>query len=85
MLEISSSMIHYFKGFCSSAEVIMLFVSMKCRFSISYRDLEEMMQIRGAFVDHSTLIDEYVNEKCLLMAVGEWMKRTSRYAMGLSL
>jgi len=33
----------------------MLFVYMKCRFSLSYRDLEEMMMIRGAPVDHSTL------------------------------
>lgn len=28
---------------------------MKCRFSLSYRELEEMMSIRGANVDHSTL------------------------------
>jgi transposase-like protein len=28
---------------------------MKCRFSLSYRDLEEMMMIRGANVDHATL------------------------------
>jgi len=28
---------------------------MKCRFSLSYRDLEEMMQMRGAVIDHSTL------------------------------
>ena len=28
---------------------------MKCRFSLSYRELEEMMMIRGAMVDHSTL------------------------------
>jgi putative transposase len=28
---------------------------MKCRFSLSYRDLEEMMSMRGAHVDHSTL------------------------------
>jgi len=33
----------------------MLFVYMKCRFSLSYRDLEEMMHMRGAVVDHSTL------------------------------
>jgi transposase-like protein len=33
----------------------MLFVYMKCRFSLSYRDLEEMMIIRGAKVDHATL------------------------------
>lgn len=28
---------------------------MKCRFSLSYRDLEEMMSIRGATIDHATL------------------------------
>jgi putative transposase len=28
---------------------------MKCRFSLSYRDLEEMMMIRGAKIDHATL------------------------------
>jgi putative transposase len=33
----------------------MMFVYMKCRFSFSYRDLEEMMMMRGAMVDHSTL------------------------------
>ena len=34
---------------------MMLFVYMKCRFSLSYRELEEMMMIRGAEIDHSTL------------------------------
>jgi transposase-like protein len=33
----------------------MLFVYMKCRFSLSYRDLEEVMMIRGAKIDHATL------------------------------
>ena len=33
----------------------MLFVYMKCRFSLSYRALEEMTHIRGAAIDHSTL------------------------------
>ena len=33
----------------------MLFVYMKCRFSLSYRDLEEIVSIRGAQVDHATL------------------------------
>ncbi|WPY01286.1 IS6 family transposase domain protein [Candidatus Trichorickettsia mobilis] len=28
---------------------------MKCRFSLSYRDLEEMASIRGAQIDHATL------------------------------
>lgn len=52
---ISPKLVKYFKGFCSSPEIIMLFVYMKCRFSLSYRELEEMAYIRGAVIDHSTL------------------------------
>ena len=33
----------------------MLFVYMKCRFSLSYRELEEMASIRDAKIDHATL------------------------------
>jgi len=52
---ISAKLLKYFKGFCSSPEIIMLFVYMKCRFSLSYRDLEEMASIRGLKIDHATL------------------------------
>lgn len=55
MLKISPLLLPHFKGFCSSPSVIMLFVYMKCRFSLSYRELEEMMMIRGASIDHATL------------------------------
>jgi putative transposase len=55
MLTISPQLLFHFKGFCSSPSLIMLFVYMKCRFSLSYRDLEEMMMIRGAKIDHATL------------------------------
>ena len=55
MLIVSPKLLPHFKGFCSSPSVIMLFVYMKCRFSLSYRDLEEMMIIRDAKIDHSTL------------------------------
>jgi len=54
-LKISRELLPKFKCFCSSPELIMMFVYMKCRFSLSYRDLEEMMHIRGAVIDHSTL------------------------------
>ena len=46
---------HYFKGYCTDKKVIMLFVYMKCRFTLSYRDLEEMMTIHGASIDHSSV------------------------------
>lgn len=55
MLTVSPKLLSHFKGFCSSPTVIMLFVYMKCRFSLSYRDLEEMMSIRGGDIDHATL------------------------------
>ena len=55
MLTISPKLLPDFKGFCSSPSLIMMFVYMKCRFSLSYRDLEEMMMMRGAVIDHSTL------------------------------
>lgn len=58
MFKLCPTLLPKFKGFCSSPSVmsvIMLFVYMKCRFSLSYRELEEMMIIRGAIIDHSTL------------------------------
>ncbi len=66
MLLISRSLGRHFKGYCSSPEVIMLFVYMKCRFSLSYRELEEMMMILGAFVDHSTLQRWVIKFVCLI-------------------
>ncbi len=54
-MRIGSKFLKYFKGFCSSPEIIMLFVYMRCRFSLSYRDLEEMAIIRGIRIDHATL------------------------------
>ena len=58
---------------------------MKCRFSLSYRDLEEMMSIRGALIDHATLqrwvvrfvplIDKVVRQrKKPVGSIGAWMK-----------
>jgi len=36
-------------------EIIVLNVRWYCRYSLSYRDLEEMMAERGVEVDHSTI------------------------------
>jgi putative transposase len=55
MFKVDLKLSKNFKGYCSSPEAIMTFVYMKCRFSLSYRDLEEMMSMRGASVDHATL------------------------------
>lgn len=55
MLKIQSCLKKEFKGYSVSPEIIMMFVYMKLRFSLSYRDLEEMMSMRGASIDHSTV------------------------------
>lgn len=55
MLKVSSDLAHHFKGYCSSSSIILLAVYLKLRFSLSYRDLEELMSIRGALIDHATL------------------------------
>ena len=54
-MKVSPGLLKFFKGYCSSAEIILLFVYMKLRYSLSYRDLEDLMSIRGARIDHSTL------------------------------
>jgi hypothetical protein len=62
-LSVSPELKKHFKGFCSSPEIIMLFVYMKCRFSLSYRELEEMASIRGVSLDHAT-IQRWVIKVC---------------------
>ena len=37
------------------AEIILLCVHWSLRYSLSYRDLEEMMRERGLQVDHTTI------------------------------
>ncbi|PIZ33558.1 MAG: hypothetical protein COY39_02390 [Alphaproteobacteria bacterium CG_4_10_14_0_8_um_filter_37_21] len=53
MTTVSPSHLQHFKGFFSSPSIIVMFVYMKFRFSLSYRDLEEMMDMRGASIDGS--------------------------------
>ena len=38
-------------------EIILLCVRWYCRYALSYRDLEEIMQERGLAVDHCTVSD----------------------------
>ena len=44
-----------FKGHCFPREIILQAVYFKLRFSLSYRDVEEILQIRGVQVDHATI------------------------------
>ncbi len=62
---------------------------MKCRFSLSYRDLEEKASIRGAKIDRATLqrwvikfvplIDMAIRKrKSPWVIAGGWMKHISK-------
>src|SRR3954464_4197325 len=44
-----------FKGHCFPKVVILQAVYFKLRFSLSYRDVEELLSIRGVTVDHATI------------------------------
>ena len=44
-----------FAGFCFPPEVIVLAVRWYLRFSLSYRDVEELLAERGIEVDHVTV------------------------------
>ncbi|QGK73185.1 IS6 family transposase [Flavobacterium sp. SLB02] len=43
------------KGYCYLKSNIVQAVYFKLRFTLSYRDVEEIMKIRGVIVDHSTI------------------------------
>src|SRR3954467_14187314 len=62
-------------------EVILLAVGWYLRFSLSYRDLEELLAERGISVDHVTLwrwVQRYAPElkRRLRKRLGAWTKRT---------
>jgi len=44
-----------FKGHCFPKDIILQAVYYKLRFSLSYRDIEELLAIRGVEVDHATI------------------------------
>ena len=44
-----------FKGHCFPKAIILQAVYFKLRFSLSDRDLEELLSIRGVKVDHATI------------------------------
>jgi putative transposase len=44
-----------FKGHCFPKEIILQAVYFKLRFGLSYRDIEELLSVRGIRVDHATV------------------------------
>lgn len=43
------------KGYCYPKSIILQAVYFKLRFTLSYRDVVEIMKIRGVQVDHATI------------------------------
>ena len=68
-----------FKHHCFPKSIILKAVYFKLRFSLSYRDVEELMEIRGVKVDHAT-IQRWVF-KCTPMLDKEFRKRKKRVGM----
>ncbi len=62
-----------FKGHCFPKSIILQAVYFKLRFSLSYRDVEELMMIRGVSVDDAT-IQRWVFKFTPVMEL-EFMKR----------
>ena len=56
MLTISPEMQKVFKGHNYSGEIIMLCLFMKCMYSLSYREVEEIGRLRGLDADHTTIL-----------------------------
>jgi len=78
-----------FKGAQFPEDIILFAMFFYVRYTVSYRDLEEIMAERGVEVDHATL-NRWVAKYSPLIAScsggarprstvpGEWMKPTSR-------
>ena len=65
-----------FKGHCFPKSIILQAVYFKLRFSLSYRDVEELMRIRGVKVDHAT-IQRWIYKFTPMMEL-EFRKRKNR-------
>ncbi|MDA0967677.1 MAG: hypothetical protein O2970_12095 [Proteobacteria bacterium] len=54
-MKVSPKLLHYFKGFSFPSDIILTATYMKGRFSLSYRDIEELCDMRGITLDHATV------------------------------
>jgi len=76
------------KGHCYSKFIIMQAVYFKLRFKLSYRDVEEIMKMRGVHVDHATiqhwinkfapLVEMQINKRKVLVGGSLWYLENGR-------
>ena len=55
MLKVDPKLMQYFKNHEYGPEIIMVSLYMKGRYSLSYREIEEIGGLRGLNIDHATL------------------------------
>jgi len=67
-----------FKGHCFPKTIILQAVYFKLRFSLSYRDVEELLAIRGIRVDHAT-IQRWVFKFTPLVEKQFWKKKENSW------
>lgn len=63
------------KGFRFPKDIIMLSVRWYLRYALSYRDMEEMLEERGVFLDHTTIFRWVIRFTPLLLGVFQTKKR----------
>ena len=68
-----------FKSQRFSKEIILHAIYLKLRFSLSYRDIEELLSIRNIFVDHSS-VQRWVNKYSPLLS--DQMRKRKKYVGG---
>ena len=85
MLKVDPKLMKYFKNHEYGPEIIMVSLYMKGRYSLSYREIEEIGGLRGFTIDHATLqrwvikLCQYLKEdsekeRSQSMVAGEWMR-----------
>ncbi|GEO12266.1 hypothetical protein SAE01_47620 [Segetibacter aerophilus] len=55
LYQAKESLYKRFKGHCFPEDVILQAVYLNLKFSLSYRDVEELLSITGVTVDHATV------------------------------
>ncbi|WPX96910.1 IS6 family transposase [Candidatus Bandiella woodruffii] len=89
MFKVDPKLMKYFKNHEYGAEIIMVSLYMKGRYSLSYREIEEIGGLRGLNIDHATLQrwvvkfmpileGRFRKRKSQSTAAGEWTRHISR-------
>ena len=76
MLKVGPTLMKYFMNHEYGAEIIMISLYMKGRYSLSYREIEEIVGLREINIDHATLQRWVI--KFMPILEGRFRKRKSQ-------